>query len=88
MCDVVDATVDRIMNKEVATVSPSTLLQEAVRKMNALRIGCLVVESEGEPVGIITERDNSHWLFVRHLFATDSKDPSLLRQVPFETQCV
>ncbi len=57
MCDVVDATVDRIMNKEVATVSPTTLLQEAVRKMNALRIGCLVVESNGQPVGIITERD-------------------------------
>jgi len=57
MCDVVDPTVDRIMNREVATVSPATMLQEAVRRMNELRIGCLVVESQGEPVGIVTERD-------------------------------
>ena len=45
------------MNREVATVTPTSLLQDAVRKMNELRIGCLVVESEGKAVGIITERD-------------------------------
>ncbi len=52
-----ESTVERIMNRRVATITPTVMLQEAVRKMNELKIGCLVVESRGEPVGIITERD-------------------------------
>ena len=45
------------MNREVATVTPTTSLQDGVQKMNELGIGSLVVQSHGKPVGMVTERD-------------------------------
>ena len=52
-----EATVGQIMNREVATVTPTTSLREGVQKMNELGIGSLVVQSDGKPVGMVTERD-------------------------------
>jgi len=43
--------------KTVHTVSPRASVREAVRKMNELGVGSLLVVEEGRPVGIFTERD-------------------------------
>ncbi len=43
--------------KTVHTVSPQASVREAVRKMNELGVGSLLVTEEGRPVGIFTERD-------------------------------
>lgn len=42
---------------EVETTSPEVTVAEAVRAMNAARIGALVVLEGERPVGIFTERD-------------------------------
>jgi CBS domain-containing protein len=46
------------MNKIVVTVGPSHTLREAARRMTARNVGAAVVmDSEGQGPGIITERD-------------------------------
>lgn len=49
--------VEELMIKVVYTVPPDTLVEEAVRTMNAREIGCLVITQEQHPIGIVTERD-------------------------------
>ena len=49
--------IEEIMVKDVVKVNPDTLVEEAVRIMNAHEIGCLLVSENGKPIGIITERD-------------------------------
>ncbi len=50
--------VDSVMIKEVHTVSPDALLEEAAVLMRKNNIGCLVVVENGdEVVGIITQND-------------------------------
>lgn len=46
-----------ILTREVISVSPTTLLSEAVSIMNERMISCLVVLENKKPVGIFTERD-------------------------------
>ena len=41
----------------ILSVDPETSIDDAVRTMNRERIGCLLVMSVGELVGIFTERD-------------------------------
>jgi CBS domain-containing protein len=49
--------VEELMIKNVVKVNPDTLVEEAVRIMNANEIGCLIISENGKPIGIITERD-------------------------------
>jgi len=46
-----------IMVKKIVTVKANATAKRAVEIMNKHEIGCLVVVSHGEPVGIVTERD-------------------------------
>lgn len=50
-------TVADYMTKEIITISPDALLEEAVRVMRVNRISCLPVIKEMTLVGIITEDD-------------------------------
>lgn len=49
--------IDSIMSKDVVTVSPDSLLEEAAVKMREFDIGGLPVLEDGKLVGIITETD-------------------------------
>jgi acetoin utilization protein AcuB len=49
--------VDRVMSRNVATVSPDCPLEEAAILMVEHKIGSLPVEEDGRVVGIITETD-------------------------------
>ena len=49
--------VEDIMSKDVVTIPPEASMAEASRVMGAKRIGSLIVEVEGKPEGIVTERD-------------------------------
>lgn len=51
------ATVESIMIKDVMTISPDALLEEAVLKIRKNQIGCLPVLSNKKVVGIITGND-------------------------------
>lgn len=46
-----------IMTTEIVTVPVEETLQETVSRMLANRVGSVVVERAGEPVGIVTETD-------------------------------
>jgi CBS domain-containing protein len=58
-----------VMVGEVVTIEANVTVREAVRLMNDHEIGCLVVVQDGEPTGIVTERD----MLKRVLVAT--RDP-------------
>lgn len=49
--------VEDIMSKDVVTITPEASMAEAARIMGARHIGSLIVEIEGRPEGIVTERD-------------------------------
>ena len=45
------------MSKDVMTISLEASMAEAAKFMGAKRVGSLIVESQGRPKGIVTERD-------------------------------
>lgn len=49
--------VEQVMSTRVATISPHLPLETALAQMAGPGISCVVVEAEGKPLGIITERD-------------------------------
>jgi len=46
-----------IMVDKVITIAADTTVRGAVKLMNKHDIGCLIVIENGEPIGIVTERD-------------------------------
>jgi len=46
-----------VMVDKVITTKKEATLEDAIKLMNKYEIGCLIVEENGEPIGIITERD-------------------------------
>jgi len=46
-----------IMSRNIKTVRPDDTDLDAVRKINKFRIGSVIVNNSGRPVGIITERN-------------------------------
>ncbi len=65
--------VKNIMVSNVMTVKINTLVIDAVKVMNQHGIGCLVVTDNGNPVGIVTERD-----LLKRVLAL-SKNPKKIR---------
>ncbi|MFQ5999647.1 MAG: cyclic nucleotide-binding/CBS domain-containing protein [Candidatus Bathyarchaeia archaeon] len=50
--------IENVMVGDVITIEAEATVREAVELMNRNEIGCLiVVDGEGKPVGIVTERD-------------------------------
>ena len=49
--------VNQVMSKNVLTVNKSASLQDAAQSMNKSNIGCVIVIDNGNPLGIVTERD-------------------------------
>ena len=49
--------IEKLMVKNVITLQRDASVHEAVQLLNKHKIGCLVVLSDGEIAGIITERD-------------------------------
>jgi len=46
-----------IMVRNVKTANPEEAVLKATETMNEHEIGCIIVTSNGKPVGIVTERD-------------------------------
>lgn len=61
--------VKEIMVEEVITIPADATVKEAVELMNKHEIGCLIVDIQGEAVGIMTERD------ILKRVVTKSRDP-------------
>ncbi len=63
--------IETVMTKELVTVSPDSLLEEAAIKMRDNDVGGLPVVENGKLVGIITESD----IFQAFLEVLGSRDP-------------
>ena len=61
--------VEDVMVDEVVTTDEDATVMQAVKIMNKLEIGCLIVMRKGKPAGILTERD-----LLKRVLAK-SKDP-------------
>jgi CBS domain-containing protein len=55
----------------VVTVSQTDTVYNAIKKMNATRVGALVVAEEGTPVGMISERDYLNKVILRGFSSKD-----------------
>ena len=49
--------VREVMSTHLETVTPSTTVQDCARKMSQLDVGSLPVWQDGQPVGVVTDRD-------------------------------
>ncbi len=49
--------VEEFMTPSVVTVTPSSTVMDASKLMSEKSISCVVVEEDGKPVGMVTERD-------------------------------
>jgi CBS domain-containing protein len=65
--------VDHFMSKHVVTADEKTLLEDVAKIMAENHVGSVIVTSQGEPIGIFTERD----LLTKFL----AKDRSLIEEV-------
>jgi len=61
--------VEDVMVEDVVTTDENATVMQAVKTMNKLEIGCLIVTRKGKPAGILTERD-----LLKRVLAK-SKDP-------------
>jgi CBS domain-containing protein len=52
-----ESYVFEIMTENVTTCSPDTALKEVVKILSSKSLSSLVIIKDGEPIGIITERD-------------------------------
>lgn len=69
--------VEDVMVEEVVTTEEDTTVMQAVKIMNKLEIGCLIVVIKGKPAGILTERD----LLRRVLAKSKNPKKTLVSQV-------
>ena len=65
--------VDHFMSKQVVTADEETLLEDVAKMMAEKHVGSVIVTSQGDPIGIFTERD----LLTKFLV----KDKSLIEEV-------
>ena len=49
--------VREVMSTHLETVAPATTVQECAKKMTELGVGVLPVWQDGQPVGVVTDRD-------------------------------
>lgn len=49
--------VKEVMSSHLETIAPSTSVQECASKMDQLGVGALPVWDDGQPVGVVTDRD-------------------------------
>lgn len=50
-------TIESLLSRPVSTLSPRATCAEAARRMRRQNIGSVVIEEDGAPVGIVTDRD-------------------------------
>ncbi len=50
-------TIAEVMSRDVKTTMAETSIAEAAKRMRDYRVGALLVEKEGQPVGIVSDTD-------------------------------
>ncbi len=52
-----EQTVDQIRHEPMATIAPDVSVGEAVKQLAGLHVACLLVEQDGELLGVFSDRD-------------------------------
>jgi len=73
-----DMKVREIMSRPIVAEDEDALVIEIVKKMAELRIGSVVITSEGKPAGIITERDIALKVVLKDKLATTVKAKEIM----------
>ncbi|HEX9101118.1 MAG TPA: CBS domain-containing protein, partial [Polyangia bacterium] len=50
-------SLERFTRRELVTIGPDRPAEEAARLMRAKHVGAVIVVEDGQPVGIVTDRD-------------------------------
>ena len=50
-------TIESLLSRPVSTLTPHATCAEAARRMGRQNIGSVVIEKDGAPIGIVTDRD-------------------------------
>jgi CBS domain-containing protein len=70
--DSMTTTVSDLMRKKLVTIKESASVQEAANKMKEKNVGSLVVVDEnGRPLGLITERDLVRKICIRDVYTSE-----------------
>jgi CBS domain-containing protein len=70
--DPASTTVDEVMTKNVAAVSPDTTVQQAMAIITGMRYRHLPVMDGEELVGVVSIGDLTHWLVKKQSFEIES----------------
>jgi len=49
--------VSEVMSRSVASIDPNAMIRDAAKRMRDEDIGALVVMDDGQPIGMVTDRD-------------------------------
>ncbi|MCS4541621.1 MAG: CBS domain-containing protein [Euryarchaeota archaeon] len=70
--------VNQIMTPEVVRVNHAATIFEVAKLMDRRNIGCVIVTKDGQPVGILTERDIFRRVVARGLDATKTRAEEIM----------
>lgn len=71
-------TVAHLMNRELKTVSHDTLICDAATRMEESKVSSLLVNRDGQVIGIVTDTDIVRKAVARHLAVDQEKIESLM----------
>ena len=75
-------TIESILTRPVSTLSSKATCAEAARRMKRQNIGSVVIEEDGVPIGILTDRDLTVRLVAEELDAANTTVDRVMSAFP------
>lgn len=71
-----------LVSRPVSLLPPTSTCAEAARRMRRQNVGCIVVEEEGAPIGIVTDRDLVTRVLAEELNPAETSIASVMSRFP------
>jgi signal-transduction protein with cAMP-binding, CBS, and nucleotidyltransferase domain len=75
-------SIEHLLSRPLSTLPPTATCVEAARRMRRENVGCVVVEMDGMPVGIVTDRDLALRVLAEQLDPASVTLNSVMSQFP------
>jgi signal-transduction protein with cAMP-binding, CBS, and nucleotidyltransferase domain len=75
-------SIEHLVSKPVSTLPPSASCAEAARRMRRQNMGSVVIEEDGVPIGIVTDRDLALRVVAEELQPGDVPVGSIMSKFP------
>jgi CBS domain-containing protein len=75
-------SIEHLVSKPVSTLHPNASCAEAARRMRRQNIGSVVIEEDGVPIGIVTDRDLALRVVAEELQPGDVPVESVMSKFP------